>query len=134
MATQELHNYQVYICGPIAGYSDLNKKAFEEAEEFIKELGLYPVNPHHIEPYSHGLDDCPGGSKFYGHKEEGLHSSVCYMRTDLARLLQCNAVYVLHGWEASVGGRLEIAVAAQCGLDIYFQDHKVLPRGFGAKR
>jgi len=119
-------NYQVYICGPIAGYPNLNEKAFQEAEDFIIEMGHYPVNPHSIPPFDH-IGPCPGGDKFYGHKQEGLHSSTCYMRTDIQRLVQCDAIYVLHGWVASVGGRLELIIAAQCGLDVYFQDQKVMP-------
>lgn len=121
-----VRNYQVYICGPIAGYPNLNKDAFAHAKQYIDDLGLYPVNPHDIAPFAHVSTDCPGGDKYYGHKEEGLHSSTCYMRTDIQRMLQCDAIYVLDGWEASIGGRLELMVAAQCGMDIFFERQKYI--------
>lgn len=124
-----MRNYRIYICGPIAGYEDLNKKAFEEAAEFILEMGHYPLNPHTIDPFDHFGNDCPGGNKFYGHKEVGLHSSTCYMRNDIKAMMDCDGIYVLHGWEASVGGRTEILIAAQCGMDVYFQDQKLIPHG-----
>ncbi len=39
------------------------------------------------------------------------------MRMDIARLVTCDAVYMLQGWEASRGARLEHTIAAGLGLE-----------------
>ncbi len=128
MARERVTNYRVYICGPIAGYEDLNRKAFQEAEDDIRKRGLYPVSPHKTPPRTHA-GPCPGAGRDYAHKDSAAHASYCYMRGDIAVLVECDAIYVLNGWELSVGGRLELAIATQCGLDVYFQDHRTLPWG-----
>lgn len=45
-----------------------------------------------------------------------------FMRADLAALLECDAIYMLNGWEWSVGARLEHHVAALCGIQIRYED------------
>ena len=36
---------RVYIAGPMRGYPDFNKAAFDAAELLLKEIGHDPVNP-----------------------------------------------------------------------------------------
>lgn len=44
-----------------------------------------------------------------------------FMLTDLRELLLCDAIYMLEGWERSVGARCEHQVAAMCGLEIMYE-------------
>lgn len=108
----------VYICGPISGYTDGNRPAFHDAAELLKERGDVPVVPHDIVPMQH-KGPCPPS---HPGKTTGDHTAACYLRADLVHLLTyCERLYVLRGWEASVGARLEVMVATTCGLPLEFQ-------------
>lgn len=108
----------VYVCGPMSGYKDHNEPAFREAAQLLKAIDEVPVVPHDIEPMSHeGL--CP---QSHVAQTTGGHDVACYLRADLVHLLlHCDRVYVLSGWERSVGARIEVQVAAACGLPLEFQ-------------
>lgn len=111
----------VYVCGPIAGKPDANRQAFKDACLYLTHLGYEPVNPHDIGPYDHeGL--CPEGPLA---GEGGTHAAPCYMRSDLKALLECDAIFMLHGWMYSVGARTEFEVARACGLKLFFEEHPV---------
>lgn len=106
----------VYVSGPIAGKPDGNKKLFESARRYLlTRPGVVKVHiPHDITPWHH-LGDCPPSYA----TNEG-HSAACHLRADLQVMLGCDEVYLLPGWEASVGARLELQVAAACGLPVHF--------------
>lgn len=109
---------RTYICGPMSGYPDLNEPAFRDAAASVVErFGDFTVVPHDVRPRDH-VRPCPPGPTAI---TQGEHSVACYLRADLTALLTCDRIYVLDGWEASVGARLEIQVAAACGLQIEFE-------------
>ena len=62
---------KVYICGPITGYSNLNREAFDAAEKILLEKGFDPVNPH----------------KICAHLDHKVNSHADYMRVCIAHLL-----------------------------------------------
>jgi hypothetical protein len=103
---------KIYLSGPIAGYPTF-KEVFKSAVVHLSYMGHDVVNPCDILPYPHTGECPPGYSTANG------HSSACYLRTDLEALLMCDAVFMLSGWERSIGARLEHSVAAHCGLMIY---------------
>jgi len=92
---------KIYIAGPMTGYEDFNYPAFHAAE---RKLALCDVcNPaRNFE----GIQDLP-------YKE--------YIRQDIKTLLECDAIYLLCGWENSRGARLEKHIADVLGLEIHFQ-------------
>lgn len=54
----------------------------------------------------------------------GLPKSAPYgrhMRKDLRMLLDCDAIYMLCGWERSKGATIEKAVAYSCGMEMIFE-------------
>lgn len=108
---------KIYVCGPMSGYPGLNEPAFRAAELSLSRLGRHIVVPHDVLPREH-TGPCPASHKV---ETQGQHEVACYLRADLAALLDCDGVYVLEGWEASVGARLEVQVAAACGLTIEFE-------------
>lgn len=115
---------RVYIAGPIAGYPDANRAAFEDAADRLRALGHVPINPHEVTPYEHE-GDCPPGLPG---GEAATHNAPCYMRTDITAMLTCDAIYLLPGWQKSEGARIEYLIAAHvCGLDVLNTDTYRVP-------
>lgn len=90
---------RIYVAGPMTGYPELNFPAFHAAAAALREAGHHVENPAEInaDPNAAWLD--------------------C-MRADIARLVTCDAVYMLPGWERSRGARIEQQLAAGLGLDV----------------
>lgn len=106
---------KVYLAGPIFGKPDRNLPMFRRvADQVMSQLLATPVIPADIKPAEHS-GACPPGRR----SEGATHSAACYMRTDIAELLTCNAVALLPGWVDSQGARLEMSVASQCGLKFF---------------
>jgi hypothetical protein len=101
---------KVYIAGPINGYPDGNKEAFEDAAQALIDLGHEPVNPHIVGVLS-DPHVCRGAPATNGHKYG------CYMIPDLKALLDCEGYTLLYGWEMSKGATVEEQVARICGLE-----------------
>lgn len=113
------------MSGPIAGHPDLNEPMFRAAQRRLNnEMRRVPLKkwdydhvlvPHDIPPHHHE-DNCPTS-----YVQNGAHSAACYLRADILEMLKvATDVWFLPGWEASVGARLEMQVAAACGLGIKF--------------
>lgn len=120
----------IYLSGPIAGKPDGNKELFGSARRYLlTRPGVEKVIiPHDITPWQHD-GDCPPS---YSHTLD--HTAACHLRADLQAMLGCDEVYLLPGWEHSVGARLELQVAAACGLPVRFLEpeiarlwHKIQP-------
>jgi hypothetical protein len=106
-----------YVCGPISGHPNGNEPAFRQAAAYLKTRDRVPVVPHDLAPLGHE-GPCPLS---HVAQTTGDHAVACYLRADLIHMLiYCDEVYVLPGWERSVGARLEIQVAATCGMPIEF--------------
>jgi hypothetical protein len=94
---------KIYISGPISGHDfEQRRQAFKKVEERIRAVGYTPVNP-----IENGL--LPGD-----HWEN-------HMRADLRMLLECNAIFLMEGWEHSKGCKLEMDVASSCGIHVIIQ-------------
>jgi hypothetical protein len=107
---------RVYIAGPIAGHPHANRAAFAAKSLELRIAGHDVVNPHHVPPWHHS-GDCPEG---LAAGEGGEHTAPCYMRSDLAEMLTCDAIYLLPGWERSQGARIEFLVGVHvCGLKVF---------------
>lgn len=115
---------KVYIAGPISGYTNKNREAFEAAEKELKENGYFPVNPHKLdhdtaeEMELHNelsISNNPNCKKEdLPYSEEEIHAA--YMKTDLAELLTCDAIIFLEGWEKSKGAMIEFNTAKAANI------------------
>jgi hypothetical protein len=85
---------KVYISGPITGIKDNNRVNFMHAEYRLKDLGYEVVNPLII------AKDMPNNSNW-----------IDYMKVDIKALMDCDAIYMLKGWEKSKGATLEREIA-----------------------
>lgn len=91
---------RVYISGPITNCVDY-KENFERAEKALREQGFEVLNPVAFEEFLPQLT-----------YEE-------YMSFDLCLLDLCNAVYMLAGWQQSLGANREYGYALAKGLIIW---------------
>lgn len=100
---------KIYICGPITGMPDLNRKAFNDAAERLNSAELVrAVNPHTI---------CADiTADFKGTPEELWQAC---MKKDIAELLTCDGVALLPGFSNSRGARLEVVIAESLGIQVH---------------
>lgn len=92
---------RIYVAGPMTGHPDLNFPAFHAAAAELRALGYHVENPAEInaDPSAQWLD--------------------C-MRADIARLVTCDAVHMLPGWEKSRGAKVEHGLAVGLGLQVIY--------------
>ena len=84
-----------YICGPMTGYPDHNFPAFDAARDLINARGDRAISPA-------DLDRKLG---FRSHSRE-------YAARDTEEILkECHGIYLLTGWEHSIGAAAEFFLA-----------------------
>ncbi|MDT0137253.1 DUF4406 domain-containing protein [Acidovorax sp. PRC11] len=90
---------RIYVAGPMTGIPELNFPAFHAAAAALRAEGHHVENPAEInaDPEAQWLD--------------------C-MRMDIARLVTCDAVYMLPGWQNSRGALVEHTLATGLGLQV----------------
>lgn len=94
---------KIYIAGPITGHLDYREK-FAEAEKKLVSMGHIAINPSFLPP---GLKD--------------------YMPTCKAMIDQAEAIYLLDGWEYSIGAKEENEYAKETRKTIFKQhDNKLV--------
>ena len=94
---------KVFISGPMTGLPNLNRAAFDEAEQRLRRAGFSVFNPAKLD-FDPGWSDCD------------------IAEIDLAALKRCNYIYQLDGWEKSKGASAEWLVAKWCGIKTVNKD------------
>jgi len=91
---------RVYISGPMTGYDDFNYPAFFAAEDRLKGWGYKVINParNQMQNTWHG-----------------------YLRLDIKQMMDCDAIYMLSGWESSKGSNIEFWLAEQLDFEIMYE-------------
>lgn len=107
MTNKLFNRKKVYISGAIA-HLNLNerKEAFKKAADTLEDMGYCPINP-----FCNGL---PDEADWRAH-----------MKADIGLLLNCEAIYMLKGWELSKGCKLELDVATSCCIRVMFEPDNV---------
>lgn len=121
---------KVYIAGPMTGLPQFNFPAFDAAAKDLRYVGHEVVSPAELddpEDRSAALASADG-SMLNGH---GLHKRTWgdFLSRDVKLIADegVEAIYVLPGWSASRGARLETFVGkAMCGIDIRQYDSNAL--------
>jgi len=99
---------KIYISGSITG--DANYiKTFEEAEAVLKEGGYEVVNPVTV-----GRLLLLRYPELKNLSKKDLYKA--YMREDIEALLECDAIYMIPGWQNSPGATFELTVSNMCGI------------------
>jgi predicted component of type VI protein secretion system len=102
------------------GYHKFNEEAFYHAARYLKVRGHGVINPHEVDTDT-GMDmtseegdtnDIPGFSR--STLEE-------IIKRDVDAILQCDAIYLLAGYQQSVGAKAELGIARWAGLKVIHQ-------------
>ena len=100
----------VYVSGPMTGYENFNRGAFELARGFLMRQGFSTLVPGDGEEFDeieqHAWRAAPSKRAFY-------------LRRDFNMILVANAIVVLPGWTDSEGALSEVRMAQDLGLPVY---------------
>lgn len=92
---------RIYISGPISGHEQAERqKYFNDVRAGLAQAGYEGVNPFDLHPLDASWENA--------------------MKADLQELCRCDSILMLPGWEESRGAKLEMRVALELGLRIYF--------------
>ena len=94
---------RIYIAGPMTGLPDLNFPAFHAEAAKLRSAGHDVINPAEVNP------------------DHTMPWAQC-MRRDIAELVTCDAIRLLHGWTASKGATLEHHIAERLGMQVIFPE------------
>lgn len=91
---------KIYIAGPMRYIDNFNFPAFLETEALLKDKGFIVFNPCR-NPLGLSLKDL--------------------MQVDMLLISQCDAIYMLQGWEESSGAFTEKTYAKMIGLEVIYE-------------
>lgn len=97
---------KIYISGKITGVENEAPLLFEKAQVFLENLGHEIINPLKIK-HVHDL------------------SWSSFMKADLKEMLDCDAIYMLKGWQDSKGACIERRLADELGMQIMYENIRV---------
>lgn len=125
---------RIFVSGPMTGYPDLNRPAFDAAEKRLTARGHFVINPHRISPpFGTAQELASSFAEYYRmldldakfldhtpstHTLECTRIALAVMDANLAALRSCDAIYLLRGWENSRGAKKELAEALAHGLQV----------------
>lgn len=92
---------KIYIAGPMTGIKDHNFPEFNKQAAYLRSMGFDVVNPAELDA-----------------GEVLTHPWDYYLRRDLKKLVDCQVIVLLNGWENSKGANLEYQVAKSLGMTI----------------
>ena len=117
----------IYIAGPMRGYKWFNFPAFDSAYQDLQNQSKYLkiISPANIDRLC-GFDphkDCDENHDWNVVPECLDIKDV--MRRDLKEVMECDAIFMLKGWEKSKGARAEYSLAEALEKEILYQDSAV---------
>lgn len=111
--------FQIYVAGPMRGYPHWNFDAFANATWHLR--GRYRITV--IDPSE--MDMMQGFDPFVVTEEEFTRQDWhAAMRRDFRRILECDGIALLPGWEKSEGAKAELFVARTIGIEVFLYDHR----------
>ena len=108
---------KVYIAGPMRGLPDFNYPRFNACAATLREIGWHVVNPAEI--------GAAYGTPEQINADPALLAVV--VSAELHALEKCDAIFLLEGWNESVGAKQELAAALAAGLKVYVWPKIVIP-------
>jgi hypothetical protein len=99
----------IYCAGPMTGYENSNHEAFDREAAVLRSRGHTVVTPVEISRDNGWHNKCVSPEEF--------------ARADIDIVFKVDALYMLNGWEKSVGARAEHALAVWLGKSIYYESN-----------
>lgn len=96
---------KVYVAGPMRGFPKSNFPAFKAAKKRLVECGKHVISPADLD-------------QLFGHDDNDMDATI---RRDFEAIMNVDEVYMLEGWEKSVGARAEHALALWRGIKITYE-------------
>ncbi len=104
---------RVYIAGPMRDYEEYNFPAFDAAARRMRKAGWDVINPAE-------MDRVNGVHEFTDPLPVGFLRHA--MSRDLRAICECDAIYLLKGWELSRGVKVELTLAEFLGLTVLHEE------------
>ena len=100
---------RIYVAGPMKGRFEFNYAYFNDAADLLRANGWHVENPAAI------------GARYGTPEMINEHPTLlaAVMAADIHALETCDAIYLLEGWQNSVGAKKELAVALSLNMNIY---------------
>lgn len=111
-----------YVAGPMRGYKNFNFDAFDSAANDLRAMGHVAISPTDLDRVHEGWVDYPPDDLVV----DGDLKRRCITR-DLMAIMECDALYMLPGWENSLGAIAEHSLATFLGLEIYEEKNPIAP-------
>ena len=113
---------KVYVAGPMTGIPKFNFPAFDAAAASLRAAGFDVVSPAELddpEDRAAALASETGSSLEYGKGQKKTWGQ--FLARDVLLIADdgIDAIFVLSGWSASRGARLETFVGFLCGIPVY---------------
>jgi hypothetical protein len=94
---------KIYIAGKISGKESIAAEEFQLAESYLILQGFEPINPMKL-PHNHNKE------------------WASYMKECLKSLMDCDEIYMLSGWENSIGATIEHHIAKALKMKFIYQN------------
>lgn len=112
---------KIYIAGPMRGIEYFNFLSFDAASMRLHLRGFYPVSPADLDRKA-GFDPFILGLDYDWNDLDSCGFSLAdAIDRDIAAIKECQAIYMLEGWENSKGARSEKALAEWMGLEVFYE-------------
>ena len=113
------------MAGPMTGYPLNNFPAFDRAELLLKDKGWMALNPANLDRIHWGYDLYqPDDMVTVLYDDDHMEFRKSCIRRDVNALLEFqegDAIFLLEGWEKSIGALAELAIANWIGLEVLYE-------------
>ena len=114
----------IYIAGPMRGKPNWNYDAFNKAEKILSENGWNVINPATLDTNYQETAELDATPDSFDPDENPKHKDANrrIMKRDVDAICdECDAIFMLKGWQNSQGACAEFYLSCSIGLDIYYE-------------
>lgn len=113
----------IYIAGPMSGLPEFNFPAFKNAAYVLRCKGWEVHNPAEKDGEAVEGTQAYADGDHIAVQEQGFNFRDAYL-WDVQKVIECDAIYMLRGWENSPGARGEHAVAV--AMQKHYPAYKII--------